>query len=72
VSQEQQKVVMIEKVTVAKFDKTLEDDPKEPAETVVQETRTEIDLADAVRMGFIPKSVQAEGTVTIEEGKASD
>lgn len=60
--QEQQKVIMREKVTVAKFDKTLEDDPKTPYEVTVQESATEVTLAEAMAMGFVPKSEQIDGT----------
>ena len=75
---EQSKVVMIERVAVAKFDHTHEDHPTVPVDTVIQETRTEVSLVDAMLMGWTPKDqsqpaalepeVQATGTVTLGVG----
>ena len=66
---EQSKVVMIERVAVAKFDHTHEDHPTVPVDTVIQETRTEVSLGDALLMGWTPKAeqpeVEATGTVTL-------
>jgi len=64
--EEVSKVVMIERVSVAKFDKTFEDDPKEPIDVVVQETRTEVSLADAILMGWQPKEADVEATATVK------
>ena len=72
--EEQSKVVMIERVAVAKFDHTLEDKPTEPVDVVIQETRTEVSLVDALLMGWVPKDgssepeVEATGTVQIGAG----
>ena len=68
--QEQSKVVMIERVAVAKFDHTHEDNPTVPVDTVIQETRTEVSQFDAILMGWVPKDVpepevEATGTVTL-------
>lgn len=49
------KLYMIERVTVRKFDKTLEDNPEEPYEVIERETKTEITVADALAMGWTPK-----------------
>ena len=73
--QEQSKVVMIERVAVAKFDHTHEDKPTQPVDVVIQETRTEVSLTDALSMGWVPKEtatlepeVEATGTVTLGVG----
>lgn len=66
--EEVNKVVMIERVAVAKFDHTLEDKPTEPFDVVVQETRTEVSLTEAALMGWQPKDapeVEATGTVQL-------
>lgn len=70
--EETSKVVMIERVAVAKFDHTHEDKPTEPIDTVIQETRTEVSLGDALLMGWVPKDqqpeVEATGTVQLGTG----
>ncbi len=53
------KLKLVERVTVRKFDKTLEDDPKEPCEEITQETVTEISMADAMLLGWTPKEPDA-------------
>lgn len=71
------KVVMIERVAVAKFDHTLEDKPTVPVDVVIQETRTEVSQFDAMLMGWTPKDaalpplepeVEATGTVQLGVG----
>lgn len=59
---------MIERVTVAKFDHTLEDHPTVPVETIVQETVTEVSLMDAMLMGYVPKKPDVEATATVKIG----
>lgn len=66
--EEKNVVKMIERVSVAKFDHTHEDQPAEPVDVVVQETVTEISLADAMLFGFVPKGVEASGTVHLGDG----
>lgn len=71
--EETHKVVMIERVAVAKFDHTLEDKPTVPVDVVVQETRTEVSLGDALLMGWTPKAQQTvepevEATTTVKIG----
>ena len=63
--EEKNVVKMIERVTVAKFDHTHEDQPTVPVDVVTQETVTEISFAEASLYGFVPKGVEASGTVHI-------
>lgn len=49
------KLYMIERVTVRKFDKTLEDNPQEPYEVIERESKTEISVFDAMALGWTPK-----------------
>lgn len=62
------KVVMVERVAVAKFDHTYEDKPTVPVDVVIQETRTEVSLTDALAMGWTPKDQQVEATGTMKIG----
>ncbi len=73
VSEEQHKIKMVERVSVAKFDKTVEDDPVNPFVVVTQETITEVSLTDALILGWKPKdeSVEASGTVQIQAGDSA-
>ena len=61
--EEKNVVKMIERVTVAKFDHTHEDQPTVPVDVVTQETVTEISFDEAALYGFIPKGIEASGTV---------
>ena len=66
--EEVSKVVMIERVAVAKFDHTLEDKPTEPIDVVIQETRTEVSQMDALLFGWRPKEPDVETTGTVQIG----
>jgi hypothetical protein len=71
--EEQHKIKMVERVTVAKFDKTVEDDPLEPVAVVTQETITDVSVVDAMLFGWVPKDadVEASGTVQIQTGDSA-
>jgi len=67
--EELNKIKMIERVRVAKFDHTHIDNPTEPFDVVVQETITEVSVGEAMLMGWTPKGevVESSGTVHLGE-----
>ena len=69
--EEHHPVKMIERVTVAKFDKTLEDNPTEPVQVITQETITEISEMEAMLLGWQPRAVEATGTVEVASDESA-
>ena len=70
--EELNKIKMIERVRVAKFDHTHIDNPTEPFDVVVQETITEVSVGEAMLMGWTPKGEVVESSGTVHLGKVTN